>query len=81
VRPCLLDLARVRGVDPVHVRPDGDGLRDEQRPSDQGLTLARFRAQLEDLRDTSLTLELKLNTFGTHPCVNVGHMGDEVSSS
>jgi len=25
-----------------------------------------FRAQLENLRDTSLTLELNLSTFGTH---------------
>jgi hypothetical protein len=31
----------------------------------QGLTLALFRAQLEVLRDTSLTLELNLSTFGT----------------
>jgi hypothetical protein len=28
----------------------------------QGLTLAHFRAQLEDLRDTSLKLELNLST-------------------
>jgi len=41
----------------------------------QGLTLAHFRAQLEDLRDTSLTLELNLSTFGTHPPANLGHMG------
>jgi hypothetical protein len=32
----------------------------------QGLTLAHFRAQLEDLRYTSLTLELNLGTYGTH---------------
>jgi hypothetical protein len=30
--------------------------------SAQGLTLAHFRAQVEDLRDTSLTLELNLST-------------------
>jgi len=30
----------------------------------QGLTLAHFKAQLEDLRDTSLTLEPNLSTFG-----------------
>jgi len=32
----------------------------------QGLTLAHFRAQLDDLRHTSLTLELNLSTIGTH---------------
>jgi hypothetical protein len=47
----------------------------------QGLTLAHFRAQLEDLRDTSLTSELNLSTFGTHPWVNLGHIGDKGSSS
>jgi len=41
----------------------------------QGLTLAHFRAQLEDLRATSLTLELNSSTFGTHPQVKLGHMG------
>jgi hypothetical protein len=35
----------------------------------QGLALAHFRAQLEDLRDTLLTLELNVSTFGTHPRV------------
>jgi hypothetical protein len=47
----------------------------------QGLTLAHFRAQLEDLRDTSLTLELNLSTSGTHPTVMLGCTGDNVSSS
>ena len=47
----------------------------------QGLTLAHFRAQLEDLRDTPLTLELNVSTFGTHPRVNLGYMGDTVSLS
>ena len=37
--------------------------------SNQGLTLVHLRAQLEELRDTSLTLELNLSTFGTHPRV------------
>jgi hypothetical protein len=41
----------------------------------QGLTLAHFTAQLEDLRDTSLTSELKLSTLGTHPRVYLGYMG------
>jgi len=40
----------------------------------QGLTLAHFRAQLEDLRETSLTLELNLSTFRTHQRLNLGHM-------
>ena len=57
-------------------RGGGDEVRDRQvlRPLGaampgvrhrQGLTLALFRAQLEVLRDTSLTLELNLSTFGT----------------
>jgi hypothetical protein len=46
--------------------------------SGQGLTLAHVKAQLEDLQDTSLTLELNLSTFGTHPRVKWGHMGDTV---
>jgi hypothetical protein len=45
----------------------------------QGLTLAHFTAQLEDFQDTSLTLELNLSTFGTHPWVKLGYMGDKVS--
>jgi hypothetical protein len=49
--------------------------------ADQGLTLAHFRAQLKDLRDTSLTLELNFSTFGTHPRVDLGYVGDKVSSS
>jgi hypothetical protein len=47
----------------------------------QGLTLAHFKAQLEDLRDHSLTLEVNLSTFGTHQRVNQGNMGDKVCSS
>jgi len=43
----------------------------------QGLTIAHFKVQLEDLRNTSLTLELILSTFGTHPRVNLGYMGDK----
>jgi len=38
----------------------------------QGRALIHFRAQLEDLRDTSLTLQLNLSTFGTHPRVILG---------
>jgi len=47
----------------------------------QGLTLAHFRAQLQDLRDTSLTLELILSTFGLHPRVMLGFVGDNVNLS
>jgi hypothetical protein len=48
-------------------------------PVMQGLTPAHFSAQLEDLEDTSLTLQLNLSAFGTHPRLNLGYMGDEVS--
>ena len=47
----------------------------------QGLTLAHFTAQLEDFRDTSLTSELNLSTFGSHSRVTLGHMEDKVSLS
>jgi len=47
----------------------------------QGLTPAHFKAQLEDLRDTSLTLELNLSTFGPHPRINMGWVGRKVSFS
>jgi len=47
----------------------------------QGLTLAHFKAQLEDLRDTSLTSELNLSTLGPHPRVNMGCVVDKVSLS
>jgi len=50
-------------------------------PHSQGLALAHFRAQLEDLRDTSLTLELNLSTFGPHPRENSDYVGDKVSLS
>ena len=40
---------------------------------------SHFRAQLEDLRDTLLTLELHLITFGTHPRVHLGYTGDKAS--
>jgi len=42
------------------------------RSSSQGLTCAHVQAQLEDVRDTSLTLVLNLSTFGTHPRVVLG---------
>jgi len=45
----------------------------------QGLTLAHFRSQLEDLRDSSLTADFNLSTFRTHPWVSLGYMGDMVS--
>jgi len=37
------------------------------RVSNQGLTLAHFRAELQDPRDTLLTSQLNLSTVGTHP--------------
>ena len=49
------------------------------RHAETGFKLAHFRAQLEDVRDTSLTLQLNLRTFGTHPPVTLGHMGHTVS--
>ena len=45
----------------------------------QGLTLAHFRAQLENLRDTSLTSALNLSIFGPHPRGNLGGVVDIVS--
>jgi hypothetical protein len=38
-----------------------------KKPYRQGLTLAHFRAQLEDLRDTLLTVQLNWSTLG-HIC-------------
>ena len=49
--PFLLDIPKVCRT----FKPNADVL--PRRASDQGLTLAHFRAQLEDLRDTSLTSE------------------------
>jgi len=53
----------------------------KRRASRQGLTLAHFKAQLEDLLDTSLTLKLNLSNFGPHPGVNLGYMGNDISLS
>jgi len=50
-------------------------------PAARGLTLAHFTAQLEDLGNTSLNLELNLSTFGIRPRVNLGFMGDTISLS
>ena len=50
-------------------------------PENQGRTLALFRAQLVDLRDTSLTLQLNLSTFGPHPRVTSSYMGNMVGLS
>jgi len=65
----------------AHGGVGGGAAEQSARGRGKGLTLAHFRAQLEDLRDTSPTIELKLSTFGTHPRVNLGHMGDKGSSS
>jgi len=51
------------------------------RADGQGLTLAHYRAQLEDLWHPSFTLEFNLTTFGTHRRVTLGYMGDKVSLS
>jgi hypothetical protein len=67
----------VRSISSSSLRPPSMATR-TTAPSTQGLTLAHFRAQLEDLRDTSLTLELNLSTFGTHPPVNLGIWGTKV---
>jgi hypothetical protein len=42
---------------------------------------AHVTAQLEDLRDTSLTLDFNLSTFEIHRRVSLGYMGDKVSLS
>jgi hypothetical protein len=47
----------------AHARYSADGT------SAQGLTLAHFTAQFEDLQVTSLTLELNFSTFGPYPRV------------
>ena len=73
----LLAVAREAVVSPV-LAP-WEELEDDKAGPDQGLTLAHFRAQLDDLRDTSPTSELNLSTCGTHPRVNLSHMGDNVS--
>jgi len=41
---------------------------------EHGLSPAHVRAQLEDLRDTSLTSELNFSIFGPHPRANLGYM-------
>jgi len=53
----------------------------QERAAHQGLTLDHFKAQLEYLQDTSLRSELNLSTFGPHPRINVGSVGDKVSLS
>jgi hypothetical protein len=50
----------------VHRECTADACQASRAATGQGHTLAHFRAQLQDLRDTSLTLELNLSTFGTH---------------
>ena len=49
----------------------------ETKPGNRGFHLL-LRAKLEDLRERIATLELILNTFGTHPRVD---MEDKVSLS
>ena len=47
----------------------------------RGLHLLTSGLNLRNFRNTSLTLELNLSTFGTHPRVNLGYMGDTVRLS
>jgi hypothetical protein len=47
----------------------------------RGLHSLTSAARFEDLRDTTLMSELKLSVFGPHPRVDLGDMGDKVSSS
>jgi len=61
--------------------PPYTGANSSQKARMHGLTLAHFTAQLEDLRDTSLTLELKLSSFGTYPRVHVAYVRDGVRLS
>jgi len=51
------------------------------KSSRHGLTLAHCNVQLEDLRDTSLTLELHLSSFGPYSRFNSGYKEDKVSLS
>jgi len=60
-------------------RSASDLLNSSTAAADQGLTLAHLRAQLEGLRDTLLNLELNVSTFGTHPRVDLGYVGDKGS--
>jgi hypothetical protein len=46
-----------------------------------GLHSLTSELNLRNIRNTSLTSELHLSNFGTHPRVNLGHMGDKVSLS
>jgi hypothetical protein len=59
----------------------GDGIVSQvEAPGGQGLTLAHFSAQLEDLQDASLIITLNLSTFETS-MGKVGSFGDKVSVS
>jgi len=50
-------------------------------PGDRGLHSLTSELNFEDLQDTSLTIELNLSTFGTHPRVKLSSMGDKVRLS
>jgi len=70
---------------PTHMPPRITHPRNAGDPftttTQQRLTLVHFSAQLEDLRDASLTLELILSIYGQHPRVNLDYVGDKVSLS
>jgi hypothetical protein len=49
----------------------------QQAPKGRGLHCFTSELNLRTFRDAMLTLQLNLSTFGTHPRVNLGHMGDK----
>jgi len=75
-RPCLDGAATL-----ISCRSDFLGMRSSASSGEQGLTLTHSRAQFEDLRDASLTVELTLNIFGTHRRATLSYMGVKVSLS
>ena len=70
-------LASISRATPAEAAPSTRRALATAAAASQGLTLTHFRAQLDHLRDTSLTLELNLSTFGTHSRVKLGYMGDK----
>jgi hypothetical protein len=56
-------------------------LADMGQPLTRGLHSLTSQLNLRTLGNASLTLELILSTIGTHPRVDLGHIGDKVSFS
>ena len=50
-------------------------------PAARGLHSLTSQLNLRTFRNTSLTLELNLSTFGIRPRVNLGYIGDTISLS